>query len=83
MPKVMRITAIRETFPDEWVAVEVTKVDKADVPLAGIILTHGFDKGPIYQAVKIYLAQHPAARIFVFFTSDPIPENIEVALALR
>lgn len=37
-PKVMKIAAIRETFLDEWIAAEVTKVDKADVPLAGEML---------------------------------------------
>jgi hypothetical protein len=28
MPKIMKIAAIREAFADEWVATEVTKVDK-------------------------------------------------------
>jgi hypothetical protein len=83
MSKAMKIAAIREIFPDEWVVAEVTKVDKADVPLAGIVLTHGFDKGQIYQTAKAYLAQHRDARIFIFFTGDPIPESIGVALALR
>jgi hypothetical protein len=79
----MTIAAIRATFPDEWVAAEVTKVDKADVPLAGMLLTHSPDKHQVYQAVKAYRAQHPAARIFIFFTGDPIPKGVEVALALR
>lgn len=83
MPKAMTIAALRETFPDEWVAAEVTKVDKADVPLAGTLLTHSPDKHQVYQTVKAYRAQYPAARIFIFFTGDPIPEGVEVALALR
>src|SRR5262245_13878375 len=37
--KVMKIAAIRETFVEEWVAAEVTKVDKTDVPLAGEVIT--------------------------------------------
>ncbi|RMF87038.1 MAG: hypothetical protein D6736_13690, partial [Nitrospinota bacterium] len=81
MAKVMRITTIRKRFPDEWVAAEVTKVDKADAPLAGVIIMHSSDKDKVYQAVKAYLAQHPAARVFLFFTGDPIPESMEVALA--
>ncbi len=44
MSKVMKIAAIREAFTDEWVAAEVLRVDKADVPLAGQVLTHSPDK---------------------------------------
>ena len=83
MAKVMKIAAIRETFVDEWVAAEVTKVDKADVPLAGEVITHSPDKQEVYQAVKAYLAQRPTARTYIFFTGAPIPEGLGVAPALR
>jgi hypothetical protein len=83
MPKIMKIAAIREAFADEWVAAEVTKVDKADVPLAGEVITHSPDKQEVYQAVKAYLAQRPTARTYIFFTGNPIPEGLGVALALR
>ena len=49
MPKIMKIAAIREAFVDEWVATEVLKVDKADVPLAGQVITHSPDKQEVYQ----------------------------------
>ena len=83
MAKVMKIAAIREAFVDEWVAAEVTKVDKADVPLAGEVITHSPDKQEVYQAVKAYLARRPTARTYIFFTGNPIPEGLGVALALR
>ena len=83
MPKAMKIAAIRETFVDEWVAAEVTKVDKADVPLAGEVITHSPDKQEVYQAVQAYLAQRPTARTYIFFTGNPIPEGVGVVLALR
>jgi hypothetical protein len=83
MPKVMKIAAIRETFVDEWVAAEVTKVDKADVPLAGEVITHSPDKQEVYRAVKAYLVQYPTARTFIFFAGEPVPEGVGVALALR
>jgi hypothetical protein len=79
----MNIAAIRATFVDEWVAAKVTKTDKADVPLAGEIITHSLEKQRVYQEVKTYLARHPATRLFIFFTGDPIPQNMEVMLALR
>ena len=82
MAKAMKIAAIRETFPDEWVAAEIKRVDKADVPLAGSVIRHSPEKNQVYQTVRAYLAQHPAARVFIFFTGDPIPEGVEVALAL-
>jgi hypothetical protein len=81
MSQTMKIDAIRETFPDEWVAAEVTKVDKADVPVAGTVLTHSPDKSTVYQTGKAHRAQHPSTRVFLFFTGDPIPEGVEVALA--
>ena len=31
--------------------------------------------------MRAYVAQHPAARVFIFFTGDPIPEGVEEALA--
>lgn len=80
---VMDIIAIRETFADEWVATEVTKTDKADVPLAGEVIIHSPEKQQVYQKAKTYLAQHPTARMFIFFTGDPIPKNVEVMLAIR
>ena len=80
---VIKIATIRETFVDEWVAAEVTKVDRADMPLAGEVITHSPDKQEVYQAVKAYLAQRPTARTFVFFTGEPIPEGVGVVLALR
>jgi hypothetical protein len=79
----MKIAAIRETFVDEWVAAEVTKVDKADVPLAGEVITHSPDKQEVYRVVKAYLAQHPTARTYIFFTGNPIPEGLEGAFAFR
>jgi len=83
MPKIMKIAAIREIFVDEWVAAEVTKVDKADVPLAGEVIAHSPDKQEVYKAVKAYLVRRPTARTFIFFTGEPIPEGVGVALALR
>jgi hypothetical protein len=61
----------------------VTKVNKTDVPVAGKLITHSPDKNQVYQTVKVYLAQHPATRVFVFFAGDPIPEGVEVAFGVR
>src|SRR5215471_18312401 len=83
MPKIMKISAIREASADEWVAAEVLRVDKADVPLAGEVIIHSPDKQEVYRAVQAYLAQRPTARTYIFFTGNPIPEGLAVAFALR
>ena len=79
----MTITAMREVFPDQWVAAKVLKADKANVPLTGEIISHSPEKQAVYKAARIYLTHHPEARVFVFFTGDPIPEGVEAMLALR
>jgi hypothetical protein len=79
----MKIAAIMEAFADEWVAVEVLRVDKADVQLAGQVITHSPDKQEVYKAVKAYLMQYPTARTFIFFARDPIPDGVGIVLALR
>jgi hypothetical protein len=78
----MTIPAIRAAFPDEWVAAEVTKVDSFDVPLAGMVLAHSPEKVVVYQRVKVHLVAYPTARLFIFFTGDPIPTGVGVAFAL-
>jgi hypothetical protein len=76
----MKIAAIRAAFAEEWVAVEVLRVDKSDVPLAGQVITHSPDKQEVYQAVKAYLEQRPTARTYIFFTGNPIPEGLGACL---
>jgi hypothetical protein len=79
----MSMTAIRTTFPDEWVAVVITEVDTADVPVAGVVLTHSPEKAMVYQVVKTHLAHDPTMRLFLFYTGDPIPVGVGVMGALR
>lgn len=81
MSKAMKIMAIRAIYPDEWVVAKVMKVDKADIPVTGMVLTHSPEKHTVYQTFKAYLTEHPTARLFLFFTGDPIPEGVEVAFA--
>ncbi|MBI3795628.1 MAG: hypothetical protein HY268_01480 [Deltaproteobacteria bacterium] len=78
----MKIIAIRETFTDQWVATKVLKVDKANVPIAGEVIAHGPKKQQVYRAAKQYRAQDPTARMFIFFTGDPIPAGVEAMLGL-
>lgn len=83
MQHTMPIPAIRMTYPDEWVAAIVTEVDQADVPVAGIVLTHSPEQGSVYDRVKTYLATTPMTRLFIFFTGEPIATGVGVMGALR
>jgi hypothetical protein len=78
----MKIVAIRETFTDQWVATKVLKVNRANVPIAGEVIAHGPKKQHVYQAAKQYLTKDPTARLFIFFTGDPIPAGVEAMLVL-
>jgi len=80
---VMKIVEMRTTFVDQWIAAKVLKVDKANVPLSGEVISHSPEKPEVYQVAKTYLMEHPTARLFIFFTGDPIPEGVEAMLAFR
>ena len=82
MSQAMLIAKIRETFPDEWVTAQITEVDEAEVPLAGIVLTHSPDKLTAFQAVKAHLTKHPEAELYTFFTGELIPQGLHIAFPL-
>lgn len=79
----MKITAMRAVCADEWVVAKVLTVNKANAPLTGEIISHHREKQAVYTAAKRYLARYPQARVFIFFTGDPIPEGVEAVLVLR
>ncbi len=81
-PQITTIAHMRKTFVNDWGATKVTTWNKADAPIGGEILKHHPNKRAVYQAAKNYLAQHPTARLFIFFAGDPIPQDVEAMLAL-
>ena len=82
MSQTMPIKTIRDTFPDQWVTAEVTAVNRADVPVAGIVLSHSPEQLTVFQVVKAHLAKHPTSRLYTFFTGDYIPEGVDIAFPL-
>ena len=82
MSDAMSIATIRETFPNEWVTAQVTEVDESDVPAAGVVLTHSADEDAVFQALKLYRANHPGTRCYTFFTGEVIPEDIHIAFPI-
>jgi hypothetical protein len=61
----------------------VTRVDRADVPLAGDVIARAADRRALYQTARRFRAAHPDARLFIFFAGDPIPEGLAVSLVAR
>jgi len=79
----MTIAAARRKFAGEWVAMQVTRTNHADVPVAGQVVAHAVDRSALHEMARSFRADHPDARVFIFFAGDPIPEGLAVSLATR
>lgn len=79
----MDIKAARRQFGGEWVAVRVTRLDRADVPVEGGVVAHATYRRALHEIARGFRAGHPDARVFIFFAGDPIPEGLAVSLAAR
>jgi hypothetical protein len=76
----MEIEAARKRYSGEWVAMRVTRVDRADVPVQGEVVAHASDRSELHDMARIFRAAHLDARLFIFFAGDPIPEGLAVSL---
>jgi hypothetical protein len=75
-----RIETIERLYPDQWVVVEVTRLSRTNQALAGRVLAHSPDEDEItHEAVKA-AEEHPAARLWTFYTGERIPEGVIVIL---
>jgi hypothetical protein len=80
MEKEMKITTIREKFIDEWVVVQITKSDKYNNPLRGIVLFHGTDEEDVYDRGFEYRDRNPDSDLYIFYTGDLVPKGMGVLL---
>ncbi len=70
------LEAIRQSHPEEWLAVEVTETDPdSREPAAGRVLTHAATRDEIWAQVR----QWKHRDIFVFFNGPPLPEGYAAA----
>jgi len=77
----MTIEEIRHRWPDEWVLVEIARRDDHQM-MAGWVVGHGSDQD-VDSLVSQELAlhqQHPEAETYLFWTGEPIPEDMVVVL---
>lgn len=76
-----RISTIERQHPDQWVLVEVTRVDRANQAIAGRVLAHSGDEDEItLQTVRVR-EERPEADLWTFYTGDRIPKGMIVILA--
>lgn len=73
----------RQRFQGQWVAMQIARADRADVPVEGEVIAHARERRALHEKARAFRSTHPAARLFIFFAGDPIPEGLAVSLANR
>jgi hypothetical protein len=71
----MKWEEIKETFKDEWVLVQVEKVDESFKVIEGKVLAHSKDKDQVYQK----LLQIRPKQFSIEYTGE-IPEDLAVVM---
>ena len=73
----MKWDEIKEAFKDEWVLVQVEKVDENYNVIEGEVLAHSKDKDQVYQK----LLQIRPKQFSIEYTGE-IPEDLAVVMVL-
>lgn len=73
----MKWEDIKKNFRDQWVLIEVDKVDKSFNLLEGKVLAHSKDKDEIYQK----LLQIKPKEFSIEYTGE-VPEDLAVVMAI-
>jgi len=77
----MTVEEIEQRWPDVWVLIEVTHIEDGQV-VAGRVIGHGLDQEVDYlvnQELALH-QQRPEAQTYLFWTGEPIPEDMVVVL---
>jgi len=80
LDKPLTIAKIRELYKDQWLAVHLTKVDRYNNPLAGIVVANAPTSDVLYTQAKQYRSDHPAAKLYTFRAGNYIPEGVVIVL---
>ena len=76
--KVHSIQEIEQLYLNEWVLIEVTKVDKIRGPLFGRVLTHSRNRRDLVEVNRGFCERNPRKMTYVFFTGPVAPEGYTV-----
>ena len=65
-----RIENIKNKIKDEWILIEVTKVNKYNYPVEGRLLVHTKDRDEIWRFARKYKGD-----LLIEFSGEPITEG--------
>ncbi|MDZ7361591.1 MAG: hypothetical protein ONB46_12840 [candidate division KSB1 bacterium] len=80
--KSLPISKIRELYKDEWLAVHLTKVDRYNNPIAGVVVAHAKSDDEVIQQAEEYSLRNPKAKIYTFVAGSYFPEGVSVVLSI-
>jgi hypothetical protein len=81
--KSLPIAAIRKLYNGESVAVHLTKVDRYNNPIAGVVVAHSTSDDEMLRRAEEYGLRNPQAKIFTFVAGSYFPEGVSVVLSIR
>jgi hypothetical protein len=63
-------------YPDQWVVVEGTRVNRGNQPLSARVLAHAREKAEIKRGAIKAADERPEASRWTFYTGARIPEGV-------
>jgi hypothetical protein len=77
----MTIEEIEQRWPDEWVLIEIVRMENGQVA-AGRVIGHGSDEEVDHLVGQelTWRQQRPEANTYLFWTGEPISEDMVVVL---
>jgi hypothetical protein len=76
----LSVPEIESRYPDEWVIVEVTKIDTIKSPLFGRVLAHSRNRRDIVKINRAFSQRNPRRMTCVFFAGPVAPEGHTVII---
>ncbi len=78
--KSLSIAKIRELYAGEWLAVHLTKVDRYNNPIAGVVVAHSKSDKDLMRQAEQYRLKNPKAKVYTFVAGSYFPEGVAVVL---
>lgn len=75
----LTIEEIRKFWPNEWVLIEVTRVENHQA-VAGRVIEHSPDEGVLIRREQNFHRHHSSTETFLFWTGAVIPEGVYIQL---
>ena len=76
MRRPQRISTIEREYPNQWVVVEVTRINRGYQAIAGRLLAHSADEDEITRQTIRAREECPEADLWTFYTGALIPEGM-------